>query len=189
MGSGGDNDGVFTRQKRGRARNITGPADALAFAIATGFGSGLAPFGPGTFGSLVGLLIAYVLIDWLKSDPVALQNSLLLASLATAAAGIWASSRAERIFEQKDSGQIVIDEVCGQIISFVLIAPHLAASGERWRWWTVAGFVLFRLFDIVKPYPIRGLQDLAGGLGVMMDDIIAGIYAAIVLSLAIWPLL
>ena len=165
---------------------INGPVDALAFFIATGFGSGLMPFGPGTFGSLVGLLISYGLIAWLKTDVIVLQNVLIIAAMISAAVGIWSGTRAEKIFDQKDSGQIVIDEVCGQIISFVFIAPFISHTGEGWRWWMIAGFLLFRLFDIFKPYPIKGLQELTGGLGVMMDDIIAGIYAAIILSLLIW---
>jgi len=76
-----------------------------------------------------------------------------------------------------------LDEVFGQIISFVFIAPYLAGLGRNWRWWMIAGLALFRAFDIFKPYPINRLQGLSGGLGVMMDDALAGVYAAVALSL------
>jgi phosphatidylglycerophosphatase A len=174
-----------SRMKRGRALKINGPVDSVAFFIATGFFSGLIPIGPGTFGSLVGLLIAYGLISFLISDVILLQNSLIMTSAIMAVIGIWAGTRAEKIFDRKDAGQIVIDEVCGQILSFVFIAPYLARLGQQWRWWMIVGFVLFRFFDIFKPYPINDLQHFAGGLGVMMDDIIAGIYAAVVMSIAL----
>jgi phosphatidylglycerophosphatase A len=169
--------------KRGQSFNATGAMDYLAIFIATGFGAGFIPFGPGTFGSAVGLLIAYGLISIFSLDAVVLQNSLILASLLLAAIGVWASARAERCFGRKDAGQIVIDEVCGQVMSFVFIAPYLARLGPAWRGWMIVGFVLFRAFDIFKPYPINRLQDLEGGFGVMMDDVVAGIYAAALLSL------
>ncbi len=175
-----------SRAKRGRSLKIGSPIDAIAVFIATGFGSGFIPFGPGTFGSLVGLLITYGLIAALSPDLVLLQNSIILLGLILAVAGTWSGTRAEKIFDRKDAGQIVIDEVCGQVISFVFITPYLVRLGPHWRWWMIAGFLLFRLFDIFKPYPINSLQKLTGGLGVMMDDIIAGIYAAVVLSLALF---
>jgi phosphatidylglycerophosphatase A len=174
-----------SQSKRGGTMKIKGPLDLLAVFIATGFGSGLIPFGPGTWGSLVGLLIAYGLISAFSLDVVLLQNALLIASLVLAAIGIWSSSRAESIFARKDAGQIVIDEVCGQVISFVFIAPYIVRLGSQWRWWMILGFLLFRAFDIFKPYPINRLQSLTGGVGVMMDDILAGIYAAVLMSLAL----
>ncbi len=159
--------------------------DLLAVFIATGGGAGLIPFGPGTWGSLVGLLIAYGLVSTLGLDVVLLQNALIAVSLILAAIGIWAGTRAETIFDRKDAGQIVIDEVCGQVISFVFIAPYIVRLGSQWRWWMILGFLLFRAFDIFKPYPINRLQALTGGLGVMMDDVLAGIYAAALMSLAL----
>jgi phosphatidylglycerophosphatase A len=174
-----------SQSKRGGAMKINGPVDLLAVFIATGGGAGLIAFGPGTWGSLVGLLITYGLIAAFSSDVVLLQNVLIIASVILAAIGIWASTRAETVFSRKDAGQIVIDEVCGQVISFVFIAPYIVRLGEQWRWWMIPGFLLFRAFDIFKPYPINKLQDLHGGFGVMMDDIVAGIYAAVLLSLAL----
>ena len=169
--------------KRGKSLKVEGAADFIAVFIATGFGAGFIPFGPGTWGSIVGLLIAYGLIASFGSDVLFLQNTLIVAGLVSAALGVWASDRSEKIFDRKDASQIVIDEVFGQIISFVFIAPYLAGLGARWRWWMIAGFALFRAFDIFKPYPINRLQGLPGGLGVMMDDALAGVYAAVALSL------
>jgi phosphatidylglycerophosphatase A len=172
--------------KRGKSFNPKGATDWLAVIVATGGGAGFAPIAPGTWGSLVGLLITYGLIAAFKSNVALLQNLLIVVSVFLAWIGIWAGTRAESVFGKKDSGQIVIDEVCGQVIAFVFIAPFLAGLGERWRWWMIPGFLLFRAFDIFKPFPINGLQSLTGGVGVMMDDVIAGIYAAALLSLALY---
>ncbi len=172
--------------KRARALNIQGPADALAVLLASGLGVGFIPFASGTFGSLLGVAIFYALISAFKFKPDALLNSVLVISAVTAAVGIWAAARAEKVFEQKDAGQIVIDEVCGQLISFALVAPYLVKVGSQWRWSLLAGLALFRLFDIFKPYPLRRMEQLGAGLGVMADDILAGIYAAVVLSLILF---
>jgi phosphatidylglycerophosphatase A len=169
--------------KRGKSLKIESGADFMAVFVATGFGAGFIPFGPGTWGSIVGLLMAYGLISAFGADILFLQNILIVAGLVFAGLGVWASDRAEKIFDRKDASQIVIDEVFGQIISFVFIAPYLAGLGANWRWWMIAGFGLFRAFDIFKPYPINRLQGLSGGIGVMMDDALAGVYAAVVLSL------
>src|SRR5215510_182996 len=168
--------------KRGRPPRIGGMLDFIAILIATGFGAGFIPFGPGTWGSVVGLAIAYGLISVFGLDVLWLQNSMIAVSVVLAALGIWSGTRAEKIFDRKDASQVVIDEVCGQVIAFVFIAPYLVRLGSEWRWWMVAGFVLFRAFDIFKPYPINRLLDLEGGFGVIMDDVVAGIYAAVVLS-------
>src|SRR5262249_2559295 len=152
-----------SRTKRGRKLEINGPVDALAVFVATGFGVGFIPIGPGTWGSIIGLLIAYGLVWLFSLDLVLLQNALILVSIALAAIGFWAGARAEKCFDQKDSSQIVIDEVCGQAISFVFVAPYIVRLGSEWRWWMILGFVFFRLLDIFKPYPINKLQSLAGG--------------------------
>jgi len=171
------------RAKRARTLKLRGTGDLLAVVIATGLGVGFMPVAPGTFGSLVGVAIFYGLFVTFKSQPSALQGSVLLASLILAAIGIWASNRAEKIFEQKDAGQIVIDEVCGQVISFAFASVSLLDAEYHLGWALLIGFALFRLFDIFKPYPIRRLEALGSGLGVMADDVLAGIYAAVVLSL------
>jgi phosphatidylglycerophosphatase A len=172
--------------KRGDASMPRSAVDAFALFLAAGFGSGFIPFAPGTFGSLVGCLIAYGLISVSAANALLLQNLLIIASVLLAALGFWSASRAEKIFGKKDASQIVIDEVCGQVISFVFIAPSLVVPGPQLFWWFGIAFGLFRIFDILKPYPINALQDLKGGLGVMMDDIFAGIYAALILELIIF---
>ena len=164
---------------------ISDPIDQLALIIATGFGIGFIPFAPGTFGSILGLLIAYFLMSVFSADVILLQNSMIIVSIILTILGVWASSRAEKIFDHKDAGQIVLDEVSGQLISFLFIAPHIRRLGGQWLWWGIAGFFLFRVLDILKPYPLKELEQISGGLGVMLDDIIAGIYAAVILSIAL----
>ena len=92
------------------------------------------------------------------------------------AGGTWAAGRAEVLLERKDPPSVVIDEVAGFLLSMFMVPP-------QWGF-VVAGFFLFRIFDIIKPYPLNRLQDLHGGAGVMLDDIGAGIYTNIVLQLA-----
>ncbi len=178
-----------SRTKRGRVMKINGPVDALAVVVATGLGLGLSPIAPGTFGSLLGVGLAYLLISNLKFEILLLQNALLLISLILTLIGIWAGTRAERIFERKDASQIVIDEVAGQLVAFACVAPYSARLEGRWSWAFITAFALFRLFDIFKPYPINKLQDLTGGFGVMMDDVLAGIYAALGLSFILFFIL
>lgn len=164
-----------------RAVTISGPIDWLAVIIASGFGLGFIPIAPGTFGSLLGVAICYLFISAFKFAPFQLQSAILAASLLTAFVGVWASSRAERIFNREDASQIVIDEICGQLISYAFLASAMSRIGGRWRWAIVIGFILFRFFDILKPYPIRYLEGLGSGLGVMADDVLAGMYASIFL--------
>lgn len=175
-----------SQAKRGARPKINGLIDAIAFICATAGGAGMMPFGPGTWGSLVGLGIVYAIVRPLRHNPIALQNWLILASLVVTAAGIWAGNLAEKIFDRKDPGQVVIDEVSGQMITFVFFAPYLERLGDGWSWWLIPGFILFRAGDILKPYPIDKLQDLTGGFGVMMDDVLAGIYAAVAMSLLLF---
>jgi phosphatidylglycerophosphatase A len=169
-------------QRRHRTFKIHGPLDYLAFVVATGGGAGLLPFAPGTFGSLVGVAVFYGLLTALQPRPQLLQSAVIVVGILLAALGIWAGTRAERIFSRKDAQEIVIDEVCGQVITYSLVAPYLIASATNPTVILAVGFALFRLFDIYKPYPTHRLQFLEGGLGVMADDILAGIYAAVVLS-------
>jgi phosphatidylglycerophosphatase A len=161
--------------------------DKVAVIIATGLGAGYAPIAPGTFGSIVGLVIAGGLIYVLKHRPDVLYATLIVVSAVVALAGIWAATRAERIFGKKDPGAIVIDEVCGQMITFVCVPGfyrHPVTPGLLQPLLLIlfAGFLLFRAFDIFKPYPIRRLESFGSGLGVMADDVLAGIYASVLLS-------
>ena len=138
--------------------------------LATGFGTGYAPIASGTFGSLPGLLFIALLapLGW----PVALAGTLVVTLV-----GIWAADRAARSWGQTDPGRVVIDEIAGQMVTllFLPITP----------WTLIAGFLLFRLFDIVKPPPARQFEKLHGGVGIMADDLMAGVYANLVLQLVL----
>jgi phosphatidylglycerophosphatase A len=137
--------------------------------LALGFGAGLVPFAPGTFGTLVAIPIAIVLRP--AGDVV-----FALAIVAGFAIGVWAAGVAGRALGDEDHGSIVWDEV----VAFVLV---LFFVGDDWRRVAIA-FALFRLFDITKPPPIRYVERrLAGGLGVMADDILAAAYALVVIAL------
>ena len=131
-------------------------------AIATGGGSGYAPMASGTFGSMVGLLLWWAVAGL---GPGAYALMLLVVVLV----GIWAADRAQAIFRRHDDGRITIDEVAGMLLSLA----WLPARPEV----VVVAFLLFRLFDIWKPAPARAAERLPGGLGVMADDLVAGIYA------------
>jgi phosphatidylglycerophosphatase A len=152
------------------------PTDYLALSIAT-CGVGYLPLMPGTFGSLVGLGI-FLLLARLTTG-AALIALVLALMIATTFAGIWAGTRIEQLFGRKDPGKVVVDEVAGQMIA--LFPLTLFA-----QWSTgivILSFILFRFFDIVKPYPANRLQELDGGIGIMFDDLIAGVYGAVVVSI------
>ena len=136
----------------------------------TWFGTGWLPGAPGSWGSLAALPFAWIILSY--GDP----SLLAFASVALFALGVWASDIAVRETQTVDPGWIVIDEVVGQWLT-LLAAPFSIAG-------FIAGFVLFRLFDIWKPFPIRLVERrLEGGFGVMADDVLAAIYAAAVLIL------
>lgn len=136
--------------------------------LATGFGSGLVPFAPGTAGTLVGVLISLIFMPLLWIVRFAAVLSLLAFSF-------YVADQAEKIYKIKDDQRIVIDEVIGFQITMIPVAINIPTL--------CAGFVLFRIFDIVKPFPVKNLQKLPGGWGIVADDVVAGIYAAIVLWL------
>ncbi len=116
-------------------------------------------------------------------------GSVLLAAAVLLAVGIWAADHAERIFERKDDGRIVIDEVVGQLLALAPLAAMAPAVRPRSPWLLAAGFLLFRLFDIWKPGPVRlAERSFPGGAGVMLDDVVAGIFAAAALA-AIAPVI
>jgi phosphatidylglycerophosphatase A len=97
-----------------------------------------------------------------------------------AVAGIWAASAVERIVGRKDPGKVVVDEVAGQLVALTTV-PLMFRS-----WWPIVlAFLVFRFFDIVKPYPAGRLESLAGGLGILADDLVAGVYAAVVVGAAV----
>ena len=144
--------------------------DYLALAIAT-CGVGYLPLMPGTFGSLVGVGIFLLL----SRTAVGLVVSILAITFV----GIWAGSRTEALAGRKDPGKIVVDEVAGQLIATLPLVFFTQWSIAA----VIVSFVLFRFFDIVKPYPANRLQDLEGGLGVMCDDLVAGVYAAVLVTI------
>ena len=166
-----------------------GPLDYLSLALAT-FGVGYIPGAPGTYGSLVGLGI-YLFVGMhlaeaaehgmsigTSTSHIASFHFALVAVAFTAFVllGIWASGRSTEMFGTDDPHEAVVDEVMGQILTYMFIGFTL-----DWRL-VLAGFVLFRLFDIWKPYPIDALQNLPKGLGICADDLVAGVYAGICLS-------
>ncbi len=135
--------------------------------IATWFGCGLAPFAPGTAGSFAAVILAAPLLNhpaWY----------LLIAALILTPIAIWSSDRTARALALKDPGLIVVDEVVGQWITLG------GATALNWRSLLI-GFVLFRLFDVWKPFPARRFEALPGGYGIVADDVMAGIYGALVL--------
>src|SRR4029079_4100924 len=149
------------------------PTDYLALAIAT-CGVGYLPLAPGTFGSLVGVGIFWLLV---RVNPLVI----VVAILAVTFAGIWAGSRIEQLSGRKDPGKVVVDEVAGQMIALFPLTLF-----ARWSTFAViVSFILFRFFDIVKPYPANRLQDLDGGMGIMFGDLVAGVYGAIVVSIVL----
>jgi len=141
-----------------------------ALAIATAFGVGYAPFAPGTFGSAAGLVVW-----WLVPRSPLAQG---LAIVAIFAIGSWSSGVAERHFGRTDPGPVVIDEVMGMLITLFL--------NPVGGWGVLGGFLLFRLFDVIKPWPSNRLELLHGGIGVMADDGMAAIYANLALRAGIW---
>lgn len=140
----------------------------ITLAIATGMGTGYSPVAPGTAGSLLGLPLAYLLAR--LGHP---WHPILIGLLFIV--GVWASGRAEEHFGQKDPGKIVIDEVVGILITLYLVpvTPLYFALG----------FVLFRIFDISKPFPVSRIDaGIKGGWGIMLDDVAAAVYANICLQ-------
>ena len=144
----------------------------LANLVSTWFGCGYAPKAPGTAGSLAAIAIAILLHDFAG---LGRWHFLLLAALLFAP-GVWAATRTARALGLKDPGIVVVDEVIGQWIALAG-AAHL-----DWIAYAAA-FVLFRLFDIWKPPPVRRLESLPEGVGIVADDVMAGVYAALVLLL------
>ncbi len=134
--------------------------------IATFFCVGYLPFIPGTFGSLAGLLLFILL----KPEPL-VQGAFLIFFLFL---GFYFSGKAEKQFASKDPKFIVIDEVSGMFLTLFLVPQDFRIL--------VIGFLLFRVLDTLKPYPADKLQDLNGSLGIMLDDVIAGVYANIILQ-------
>ena len=142
---------------------------AFALAMASALGVGFAPFAPGTFGSAAGLILWAVLPHALATQLIALAGIF--------AVGTWAASVVERQLGRTDPGIVVIDEVLGMLLTLLL-------NDVRWPG-AILGFLLFRALDVVKPYPANRFERLHGGLGIMADDAMAGVYANMMLRLAL----
>lgn len=146
----------------------------FAVFLATVAYCGYSPIAPGTAGSVAGLAV-YLLVWWTRSPLV--EVSLIVGTFVV---GTWAATHAERYFGAIDPGPVVIDEVLGMLITLAFI--HVG-----WRA-AVCGFVLFRIFDVIKPYPANKLEHFHGGFGIMADDAMAGLYANLALRLGMWLL-
>lgn len=141
----------------------------IAIALATFFGCGFFPKAPGTIGSLAGIATAVLFHRWGAG-----RFALLVIAIVVFPVAVWASSATARELRRKDPGQVVIDEVLGQWVTLL--------GAAVWTWQTyLAAFLLFRLFDIWKPPPVRKAESLPEGLGIVADDVLAGIYGALIL--------
>ena len=141
--------------------------DRIALALATALGAGYAPFAPGTFGSAAGLVLW-----WLIPASASLQ---FLTIVVVFALGSWSGSVAERHFRTTDPSHVVLDEVLGMLITLFMNPVGWIGA--------LLGFLLFRVADIIKPYPANKLEALHGGVGIMADDAMAAVYANLALRL------
>jgi phosphatidylglycerophosphatase A len=149
----------------------------LKLIIGSLFGSGYIPVAPGTWGSLVSVIILY---------PVAIvygTAGLAISLITGSALSIWSADACEKQWG-KDPGRMVIDEFAGMTIVFFWISFTGVLSTDIWL--LISGFILFRIFDIFKPLGIDRLQHIPSGIGILADDLLAGLYALICLHLAIW---
>ena len=168
---------MFLPRIRGRVirGGVVKERHSLSVWIATVLGVGCVPLAPGTAGSAVGLALV------IAFRPASLGPLWWVVCLAACtgvlfALGVWSAGKAEKIFGCVDPRQVVIDEVTGQIITF------LATPRVTWME-LIVGFILFRAFDIVKPFPARQAERFPGGWGIMLDDVVAGLYSLIVLAI------
>jgi phosphatidylglycerophosphatase A len=139
--------------------------------IATGAGLGKIPFAPGTFGTLAGILFVFIL----KIINPGYETFCVVAFIIFA---IWIADEAEKVLKQKDPGCIVIDEIAGYIVTMVGISLSISTIA--------AGFVIFRLFDILKPMPVKYFEkNFKGGSGIVLDDVVAGLLSSLVLRILI----
>lgn len=143
----------------------------LGVALATVGGAGFFPIAPGTVGSAVGVVIYFFTWHW--GWPAQLG---LIAGITIA--GIWAADVTAKALNREDPGPVVIDEVAGQLVTLFMTGAGLYGA--------IIGFFVFRIFDIIKPWPARQLEDLPGGVGIMADDLMAGVYGWLVVTGILW---
>lgn len=145
--------------------------DKIAIFLATGFYSGFFPLAPGTAGTLVAIPIYFIIYRFASVIYYSIITLVLLLI------GIIVSSIAIRIFRQEDPSPVVLDEMVGFLVAMFMINV---------TWWRLLGaFFLYRIFDIIKPFPAGAVEGLGKGIGIMADDLVAGIYANIIMHLAI----
>lgn len=149
---------------------------SLSLAVATAFGVGYVPFAPGTFGSLAGLVV-FVAVR-AGSEAVGVPILELAAIVAVFLLGAWAATAAESHFGHIDPGPVVIDEVLGMLVTLACVPVSVTGA--------IVGFVLFRIFDVIKPPPCNSLEALPGGWGVMSDDLMAALYSYLCVRLLAW---
>lgn len=181
----GPDDSMLEDEGEEDNRDREAPGDDLLLWIAQGFDVGRIPVAPGTFGTLVGILWFVVLL---------VPGSLLLflaGTMAGLAVSVWCCGEAERILGEQDPGSVVLDEIVAMPICFApwvvaewwtvgsMPLPEMFVTGAGW-WRTGTIFLLFRIMDIWKPWPVRQSQNLPGGWGVTADDVLAAIYVAMV---------
>lgn len=142
--------------------------------IATSFGAGFSPVAPGTMGALVAILVWYILSQCMAYST--LQWTLAGLIVVFTIIGVWSATVSERYWGE-DPSKVVIDETVGEWIALLAVP-----AGQHWAY-IVAAFVLFRFFDIFKPLGVRSMENLKGGYGIMADDILSGVYAAVVMLL------
>jgi phosphatidylglycerophosphatase A len=152
---------------------VTQPRKTLwAWTLATFFGAGFLKPGPGTYGSVAAALLWFAAAHAFHPTPATLTLATIVVAILITTIGIPASTITAREANRKDPGFIVIDEVAGQLVALIAIRPD-------WKH-ALLSLVLFRLFDIFKPWPIRKLEALPEGTGIMLDDIAAGVFALVV---------
>lgn len=146
--------------------------------IAQGFGIGRIPVAPGTFGSVLGVALFAAL---LRSHSIIV---IIAGIIITSILSVWLCGEAEKILGQTDPGSVVLDEIAAMPLCFLgtvcLIGPKPEVFLRQGWWFTLGVFVVFRIFDVWKPWPIRKSQDLPGGWGVTIDDLLAAVYVNII---------
>jgi phosphatidylglycerophosphatase A len=148
-----------------------------AWAIGTFFGAGLLKPGPGTYGSVAAMLLWFGAANAFHPTPFALAVGTAVAAFIATLIGIPAATIVARESGREDPGHVVIDEVAGQLIALLFLRPDWPHA--------ILGLLLFRLFDILKPPPVRQLERLPAGTGIMMDDVAAGVLALIVAQILV----
>ena len=138
----------------------------LALAVGTVGGAGFFPIAPGTVGSAIGVAVYLLTARW----PAAWQIGLLA---AISLVGTWGATGTARALGREDPGPVIVDEVAGQLLTLLLTGVGVVGA--------IAGFFIFRILDIVKPWPARNFEALHGGVGIMADDLMAGVYGNILM--------